>query len=140
MNWTSGRNLLIAVDASALVAISELEPEARVFAAALLANESQISAVNYVETGRVLIGRGRLGDKAELDHWLATLGVSIARTADLGEGALRAYLTFGRGFHPARLNLGDCFAYALAKQLDAPLLYKGDDFALTDVRSALQPT
>jgi ribonuclease VapC len=46
----------------------------------------------------------------------------------------------GRGVHRAGLNLGDCFAYALAKQLDAPLLYKGNDFALTDVRSALQPT
>ena len=54
--------------------------------------------------------------------------------------ALDAYLRFGKGLHPARLNLGDCFAYALAKALDAPLLYKGDDFAMTDIRSALQPT
>ncbi|HYE45293.1 MAG TPA: type II toxin-antitoxin system VapC family toxin, partial [Caulobacter sp.] len=44
------------------------------------------------------------------------------------------------GRHPAKLNLGDCFAYALAKRLDAPLLYKGDDFAKTDIRSAVQPT
>ena len=52
---------------------------------------------------------------------------------------MQAYLTFGRGYHPARLNLADSFAYALARRLDAPLLYKGDDFALTDIRSALQP-
>jgi ribonuclease VapC len=58
----------------------------------------------------------------------------------LADAALAAYLAWGRGHHDARLNLADCFAYALAKHLDAPLLYKGDDFALTDVRSALQPT
>ena len=57
-----------------------------------------------------------------------------------GDAALRAYLAFGRGVHRAGLNLGDCFAYALAKQLDAPLLYKGDDFSVTDIRPALQPT
>lgn len=51
--------------------------------------------------------------------------------------ALDAYLTYGEGRHPARLNLADCLAYALAKQLDAPLLYKGEDFPLTDVKSAL---
>lgn len=131
---------MIVVDASALVAISELEPEAELFAGVLLANEARIAAVNYVEAGLILIGRGHLSDKAELNAWLATLGVSIAQGPDLAEDALLAYLTFGRGYHPARLNMGDCFAYALAKQLDAPLLYKGDDFVLTDVRSALQPT
>jgi len=131
---------VIVVDASALVAIGELEPEAEIFAGVLLTNETQISAVNYVEAGLVLIGRGRLTSKAELNIWLATLGVEIVQAVDLAEEALLAYLTFGRGYHPARLNMGDCFAYALAKSLDAPLLYKGDDFALTDVRSALQPT
>jgi ribonuclease VapC len=122
---------VIVVDASALVAIG---------AGVLLTNETRISAVNYVEAGLVLIGRGRLTSKAELNIWLATLGVEIVQAVDLAEEALLAYLTFGRGYHPARLNMGDCFAYALAKSLDAPLLYKGDDFALTDVRSALQPT
>lgn len=57
-----------------------------------------------------------------------------------GAVALGAYLTYGRGVHRARLNLGDCFAYALAKELDAPLLYKGNDFLHTDIRPALQPT
>ncbi len=52
------------------------------------------------------------------------------------ESALQAHLRYGKGRHPARLNLSDCFAYALAKQLDAPLLYKGDDFSQTDIRSA----
>ncbi len=64
----------------------------------------------------------------------------IQPSESLGASALEAYLQFGKGFHPAKLNLADCFSYALAKSLDAPLLYTGNDFALTDVRSALQPT
>lgn len=140
MNLKPWRSLVIVVDASALVAIGDLEPEAATFAAAIVSSECGISAINYVEAGRVLIGRGRLGDKDEFDIWLAKLGVAVVRNADLAEAALGAYLLYGRGYHPARLNLGDCFAYALARQLDAPLLYKGDDFVLTDVRSALQPT
>ncbi len=99
-----------------------------------------ISQINYVEVGIILIGRRRLATQADLDKWLARLDVSIEPGNDLAGMAMAAYLRFGRGFHPAKLNLGDCFAYALAKTLDAPLLYKGDDFALTDIRSALQPT
>lgn len=57
--------------------------------------------------------------------------------ANLAEIATSAFLQFGKGRHPAKLNFGDCMAYALAKSLDAPLLYKGDDFAKTDIRSAL---
>jgi ribonuclease VapC len=71
-----------------------------------------------------------------MDRWLDQLAVRVNDTP-VTQAALDAYLRFGKGRHPARLNLGDCFAYALAKALDAPLLYKGDDFALTDVRSAL---
>ena len=57
--------------------------------------------------------------------------------ADLAEIATSAFLRYGKGRHPAKLNFGDCMAYALAKSLGAPLLYKGDDFAQTDIRSAL---
>ena len=57
-----------------------------------------------------------------------------------GAAALRAYLQYGKGVHRAGLNLGDCYAYALAKAMDAPLLYKGEDFVFTDIRPALQPT
>ena len=66
-----------------------------------------------------------------------TIGCGSPASTAVDTLALDAYLRFGKGRHPAKLNLADCFAYALAKTLDAPLLYKGDDFPLTDVRSAL---
>ncbi|MBR7621169.1 type II toxin-antitoxin system VapC family toxin [Phenylobacterium sp. 20VBR1] len=132
---------MMVVDASALVALSDGEDDAAAFAEALQNSAAAlISSVNAFEAGLVLIGRGRLSDEKDLNRWLSEIGVTVyAGGADHTE-ALRAYLAFGRGYHPARLNLGDSFAYALAKKLDAPLLYKGDDFARTDIRSALQPT
>jgi ribonuclease VapC len=132
---------MIVVDASALVAIADEEPEADRFLQALEgAQGATVSAINAVETGLVLIGRQRLRDIRELDRWLSDLKVDVDLSNVSHADALAAYLRFGRGYHRARLNLADCFAYALAKTLDAPLLYKGDDFALTDIRSALQPT
>jgi len=128
---------VIVVDASALVAIGDDEPEAERFLAVLEQNPSRISAVNYVEAGLILIGRGRLATQEDLDDWLKQLGASVMPDENLASAALDAYLVYGRRRHPAKLNLADCFAYALAKSLDAPLLYKGDDFPLTDVRSAL---
>lgn len=128
---------MIAVDASALVAIGDDEPEAERFLDVLERNPSCISAVNYVETGLILIGRGRLATQEDLDEWLKQLGAEVMPDENLAMAALSAYLIYGRRYHPAKLNLADCFAYALAKSLDAPLLYKGDDFPLTDVRSAL---
>ncbi len=128
---------MIVVDASALVAIGDDEPEAEHFLAVLERNPSRISAVNYVEAGLILIGRGRLATQDDLDDWLKQLGASVMPDENLASAALEAYLVYGRRRHPAKLNLADCFAYALAKSLDAPLLYKGDDFPLTDVRSAL---
>jgi ribonuclease VapC len=84
-----------------------------------------------------LIGRGRFAGVEDLDAWIAGLGLEVdAHSVGHGE-ALAAYMRYGRGYHPAKLNLGDSFAYALAKKLDAPLLYKGDDFSQTDIRPAL---
>lgn len=131
---------MIVADASALVAIGDEEPDADEYLTAFQRQRSVISQINYVEVGIILIGRRRLATQADLDKWLTRLDVSIEPGNDLSGIAMAAYLRFGRGFHPAKLNLGNCFAYALAKSLDAPLLYKGDDFALTDIRSALQPT
>jgi ribonuclease VapC len=128
---------VIVVDASALVAIGDEEPEADLFLEILERTPSCISAVNYVETGLILIGRGRVATQEDFDNWLRGLGVKVMPDENLGTAALDAYLAYGRRYHRARLNLADCFAYALAKSLDAPLLYKGDDFPLTDVRSAL---
>jgi ribonuclease VapC len=131
---------LIVVDASALVAVAMGEDEAERFSAILsLSSAAVITEVNYMEVGIVLAGRAIIPSAEALDDWLRLHGVETYLDADLGPAALSAYLRFGRGYHPARLNLGDCFAYALARKLDAPLLYKGEDFPLTDVRAAVQP-
>jgi ribonuclease VapC len=131
---------MIVVDASALVAIGDGEPDGDALLEVLTANEAVISSINYVETGIILIGRLRLRSSAQLDRWLAGLGVQILPVEDLALPALQAYLDYGKGYHPARLNLADCFAYALAKRLGVPLLYKGNDFPLTDIQTAVQPT
>jgi ribonuclease VapC len=132
---------VIVVDASALVAIALNEPEKPVFTAILKGTDiARIASINYVETGLILKQGGYIDTRDHLDEWLETYGVVVDDQSALSSAALEAYLRFGKGLHPARLNLGDCFAYALAKTLDVPLLYKGDDFARTDIRSALQPT
>jgi ribonuclease VapC len=132
---------LIVVDASALVAIGELDPLAGAFLAALSAAPAAvISPISVAEAGRRLIGGDRRGSIDALSHWLRALSVEVWREAQDPAAVLAAYLTFGDERRHDRLNLGDCFAYALAKQLDAPLLYKGDHFARTDIRPALQPT
>lgn len=132
---------MIAVDASALVAIAVNEPEKAAFTEVLNRVDSAwITPINYVETGLILKQRRYIENRLHLDEWLAIYDVAVDQGAALASTALEAYLTFGKGRHPARLNLADCFAYALAKELDVPLLYKGDDFAKTDIRSALQPT
>ncbi|PZQ65716.1 MAG: PIN domain nuclease [Phenylobacterium zucineum] len=128
----------MVVDASALVAIAELESDAEVFAAAIANAESAVvSQVNALEAAMVLLGRKRFANPEDVTAWREGLSVSVwPEPVDDGL-ILSTFWRFGKGRHPARLNLGDCFAYALARTLDAPLLYKGDDFALTDARSAL---
>lgn len=132
---------MIVVDASALVAIAFNEPEKPVFTAILSkADGVWLAPVNYVETGLILRQKRLIATRLQLDEWLANYGIVVDHESPLAQPALEAHLTYGKGLHPARLDLGDCFAYALAKRLGAPLLYKGDDFAKTDIRSALQPT
>jgi ribonuclease VapC len=129
---------LIVIDSSALVAMAGEEAEAEAFAAVLGgADAICLSPINYVETAMVLLSRRIVPNRDRLDLWLSEAGVTVSDGLPLSSLALDAFLRFGRGNHPARLNLGDCFAYALAHHLDAPLLYKGDDFSKTDVRSAL---
>jgi ribonuclease VapC len=129
---------LIIVDASALVAIAQREAERDAFLAVLdRADVSYVSAMNYLEAGVILIRRGLFDHRHEFDDWLAGMGIETREDLELSTAAVDAYLRFGKGLHAARLNLADCFAYALAKSLDAPLLYKGDDFAQTDIRSAI---
>jgi|SRR5579859_1180100 len=129
---------MIVVDSSALVAIFEQEPDAALYAAAISeANRLMISAVNVHETGMVM--RARRGDAAERSMWRFLLEDNDFEIVPFDEAqarqALAAFGRYGKGIDPkARLNLSDCAAYALAKTLDSPLLFKGDDFTATDVK------
>ncbi|CAN5718963.1 type II toxin-antitoxin system VapC family toxin [soil metagenome] len=125
------------VDTSALVAILRDEPEAAAFAAALVgAGESLVSAANYLEAAIVVdSGRDPVASR-RFDKLLTLAGVTIAPvTVEQVRLAREAYRDFGKGSgHPAGLNFGDCFAYALARERNDTLLYKGgDDFSHTDV-------
>ena len=131
--------MIVIVDASALVAVGIDEPEkAQMEDCLARAGQRFMAPLNITETGLALVLRHGRFRADEFREWLAEMGIMEHPVS--GVDALAAYLTYGKGVHRAGLNLGDCCAYALAKQLDAPLLYKGNDFIFTDVRSALQPT
>ena len=138
---------MLVVDTSAIIALLRNEPEARSVAHCLemSAPEHRFMATpNYVEAGTVLVGRHPVPEKASevLDRFLWSARISLVAVDEpLAKLALEARIRFGKGFgHPAQLNFGDSLAYALAKHLDAPLLFIGDDFTHTDVRSALPVT
>ena len=123
------------VDTSALLAILEQEAEAERMARAIgHASGSSVSAATMVEAGIVV--QARRGDEGsrDLDLLMLKLGVVVAPfTARQADIARKAFRTYGRGRHPAALNLGDCFAYALAKDAAERLLAKGNDFRQTDI-------
>ena len=127
------------LDSSALVAIAFGEKEAEAFLARCFRHSPKVSAANYFEAAMV-IDRKSLNDIpprifAEVVDRMNLEVVSVSRTH--AEAARIAYRRFGKGNHPARLNFGDCFAYALAQETGEPLLFKGDDFVLTDVKAAV---
>ena len=126
------------IDTSALIAILDQGLESERIARTLAsAPERTLSAANLVEAGIVI--QARRGDEGtrDLDLLLAKLRVEVVPfTARQAEIARKAFRRYGRGQHDAKLNFGDCFAYALAKDLSAPLLFKGDDFGQTDVIAA----
>lgn len=127
------------VDTSAVVAVLLDEPDALRFATAIMTTAGiAVSAATRVEMTLVLEGRGGEAAGANLDKFLADAQAEIIPfTAEHATLARDAWRRYGRGRHPAALNLGDCFAYALAKARNQPLLFKGDDFAQTDVKAAL---
>ena len=126
------------IDTSALVAVLDQEPEAdRIVRTLASASERTLSAANLVEAGIVMQARRGDDGARDLDLLLAKLRVDIAAvTASQADIARKAFRRYGRGRHPANLNFGDCFAYALAKDKSAPLLFKGNDFRQTDVVAA----
>jgi len=126
----------MVIDTSALIALIAGEPEAETFLEAITeAPSASLSAASYVEAGIVL--ERFPAHAAILDDLLIELDIDIvAVTATQARLAREAFRDFGKGRHPAALNYGDCFSYALAKTIGEPLLFKGDDFARTDVESA----
>jgi len=130
---------MIVIDSSAILAILEGEPEADVLWDVILRNECKLSAFSRLEISSVILGRRGAGGLPDLELLLQDLGIEIvafdAATAAL---AVTAYARWGKGLgRRPHLNLGDCVAYATARQLGAPLLYKGDDFAVSDILPAL---
>lgn len=125
----------MVIDTSALAAIFFGEPERQRFLAAIASAPTRmVSAATVLETGIVL--ESRLGDAAgrEFDLFVIRANLQITPVdAEQAELARHAWRRFGKGRHPAALNYGDCFAYALAKWTGEPLLAKGTDFASTDV-------
>jgi ribonuclease VapC len=129
------------VDSSALVAILKNEPEAEAFSKAMEAAKAvRISATTYLETHIVVDGYRNPILTARLEEILTNPGIAIEPvTVEQARIARQAYRDYGRGSgHPANLNFGDCFTYALARDKREPLLWKGGDFLHTDLRSALE--
>lgn len=132
----------VVVDSSAIMAILKREEDARRIAQRLSNAETKfLSAATYMECGTVVVrryGQDGLSVMRDLVQGLKLEIVSLTSgQADLGIGAFSRY---GRGSgHPAKLNFGDCFSYALAKTRNLPLLFKGDDFIHTDIEPALKP-
>ncbi len=129
------------VDTSAIVAILRAEADARTLAAAVAgANVRRVSAVNYVEAAAVIDGsRSPIASRRFDDFFREAELVIEPVTPEQARIAREAYRDFGKGSgHAAQLNFGDCFAYALAKALGEPLLFKGDDFRNTDLAAAIE--
>ena len=130
------------VDSSAVVAILRDEPEAESFATAIVADpEPRMSVVSWVESAVVLDSARDPVVSRRFDEFIRAAGIVVTDTTlHQAQLAREAYRDFGRGSgHPAGLNFGDCFSYALAVSRDDTLLFKGDDFVHTDVRPATPP-
>jgi ribonuclease VapC len=128
----------MVIDISAIVAILCSEPEATALEAAVVANHIRlVPATCVLEARMVLVSRRGEHALAEIDLWLARIEADIVPVdADLVNVATQAWLTYGKGRHPAALNFADCFSYALAKRADEPLLFIGKDFSQTDIEAA----
>jgi ribonuclease VapC len=135
--------MTVFVDASALVAILTHESDWLTLSECLLEAKTATTSALALYEAALAIARKSDGDPAAAEQdvvdFLVQTGVGITHIDhDIGLAALAAHRQFGKGRHPAALNMGDCFAYACAKKLGVPLLFKGRDFTLTDIRSALE--
>ena len=130
---------MIALDTSALVAVMKLEPERSRYLEAISASDlCLISSVTLLEVHLVTFGLFGSAGVDRLDQWLATFRLEVVPFDEiLAAAAFAAFKIYGKGVHSkARLNICDCASYALAKTRGLPLLFKGDDFAATDIVAA----
>ena len=125
------------LDTSALLAVLFDEPDAGYFERAIAsATTCRMSVANHLEAAMVV--ESRMGDEGgrQLDNFVKTAEIELVPvTPEQAQAARLAWRRYGKGNHPAALNFGDCFAYALAEATGEPLLFKGEDFALTDIES-----
>jgi ribonuclease VapC len=131
---------MIVIDTSAILTILNYEPERAAFYEAIwTATRRVVGAVTYQEAGQVLAARRGVNGVYDLEDFVSFIDAEIVSyDPHHARIAIDAFQRFGKGIDPrARLNFCDCAVYALAKALDAPLLYKGDDFTHTDIASAL---
>jgi len=128
----------MVIDTSVIVAIAFNEPEARSFRERIADDSIRlISAASVLEAALVIETRMGEAGGAELDLWLHKADVEVvAVTAEHADQARRAWRRYGKGRHPASLNFGDCFSYALAALAGEPLLFKGNDYSQTDIQAA----
>ena len=127
------------VDSSALLAILFSEEDAKIYAQAIVqADSCRISAATFVEVAIVVEAQTKDAGARQFDALFRQTGIIIEPvTEEHAHAARQAYSDFGRGRHPAGLNFGDCFSYALAKTTGETLLFKGEDFQKTDIVSAI---
>lgn len=126
------------LDTSALLAVLLGEPDANRFEKAIATSAPcRMSVASVLEAAIVVESRGGIAAGHELDAFLENADIELVSvTPGHLEAARQAWRRFGKGNHPARLNFGDCFAYALAADMQEPLLFKGEDFARTDLDAA----
>ena len=126
------------IDTSAIIAILFNEDDARIYAEAITSAEScRISAATFVEIAIVVEAQTKNSGSRQLDAFLRRAGIAIEPvTEEQAHIARQAFIDFGKGRHPAGLNYGDCFSYALSRATREPLLFKGKDFAKTDLIAA----
>jgi ribonuclease VapC len=128
----------IVVDSSIVVAVFRKESDAQQLLSRAMSYDRRVmSAATWLESAMVCEGKREQGGGAKFDRIVASLKLEIEPfTPTQARIAREAFKTFGKGRHRASLSFGDCFVYALAKDLGAPLLFKGDDFVHTDVERA----
>lgn len=128
----------MVIDTSAIVAMLRNEPEAARLERALVSETIRlVPATCVLEARMVLVSRRGEHALAEIDLWLRKIDADIIPVdSELIDLATQAWLTYGKGRHPAGLNFADCLSYALAKRADEPLLFIGKDFSQTDIEAA----